>query len=208
MPICSAGPQGIGKKTFARYLSSCCLCESESKPCGECSQCRQIYEGKHSSVRKSLRRTTKRSPSTASASCIRRFAMHSLDGSERIVLIEPMESLTPQAQNCLLKSLEEPKRQHYVFPSFTRSKLVSGYDPLPLLRVQAHAVARRRVDTPFTSPWISQGQGGTCGVLSGGNVGEALCILDEQAERAPRETALRQFLQVPPRGTRLSARHA
>ena len=34
-----AGPDGIGKKLFAKEFAKACLCLSEEKPCSKCSSC-------------------------------------------------------------------------------------------------------------------------------------------------------------------------
>ena len=103
-----SGPQGIGKLTFARYLSSVLLCESDTKPCGKCSHCRAIYEGNHSSVIEVSPAQNKPIPIDRIREIVSLASMHSLDGRERVIIIKPTESMMPQAQNCLLKSLEDP----------------------------------------------------------------------------------------------------
>lgn len=190
-----SGPQGIGKKTFARYLAGVRLCESEGKPCGGCAQCRAIMEGSHSSV-------AEISPADGKAVTVDRIrdlvclsSMHTLDGRERVIIIEPAESLTPQAQNCLLKSLEDPDTNviYFLLSHDTSSILdtvqsrCSGFKlaPWPVELLQEHLT---RLGYPPND--VSR-----AAALSGGNVGEALEILREQPESA-QAAAIRQLLSV------------
>ena len=42
-----SGPEGSGKHTLARLLSSAILCSGRSRPCGECGHCRKMKSGNH-----------------------------------------------------------------------------------------------------------------------------------------------------------------
>ena len=190
-----AGPQGIGKKTYARHLASVLFCEREQKPCGECAQCRLIREGRHSSVTEIAPENGKAIPVDRIRELVSVASLHTLDGRERIILFEPMESLTPQAQNCLLKSLEEPDTNVVYF--------LLSHDPSSLL----DTIMSRCIVFKLT-PWpqdiliglleklgTPRDQAEQAAVLAGGNVGEALSILTEQADGVQGE-ALTQILRV------------
>jgi DNA polymerase III subunit delta' len=188
-----AGPQGIGKRTFARYLSSVLLCESDNKPCCVCSQCAQIHDGKHSSVTEVSPEGGKAIPIDRIRELVSLSSMHSLDGRERIILIEPMESLTPQAQNCLLKSLEEPVTNVIYF--------LLSHDPSSLLdTILSRCLVFKLAPWPsgvLTTYLLGLGFPGDkverAAALSGGNVGEALSMLAETDDDGA-EAALAQIL--------------
>ena len=190
-----AGPRGIGKKTFARYLASVLLCESEGRPCGSCSQCRAVWEGKHASVTEIEPDHGKAIPVDRIRELLTLTSMHTLDGRERAVIIEPTEAMTPQAQNCLLKSLEEPDTNViYFLLSHDMSSLLDTIQsrcsvfkltPWPADILTEHL---QRLRYPHSD--IRR-----AAALSGGNVGEALSILSEEPEGA-QETAVSQLLKV------------
>jgi len=190
-----SGPQGIGKLTFARYLSSLLFCESGSKPCGTCGQCVQIAGGKHSSVTEVSPEKGKAIPIDRIRELISLSSMHSLDGRERIIIIEPMEALTPQAQNCLLKSLEEPDTNVLYF--------LLSHDPSSLLdTILSRCMVFKLAPWPngvltrtLRSLGYSQDRVERAAALSGGNVGEALSMLTEPAEGG-REAILAQIFGV------------
>ncbi|MBN1777412.1 MAG: hypothetical protein JW811_04750 [Clostridiales bacterium] len=189
-----AGPQGIGKKTFARYLASVLLCESETKPCGVCSQCRAIYAGKHSSVIEVSPADNKVIPIDRIRELVSLSSMHSLDDRERVIIIEPTESMMPQAQNCLLKSLEDPDTNVIYF--------ILSHDTSSLLdTVVSRCFAFKLTSWPgellskHLRKKYPQNDVMRAVALSGGNVGEALAILNEQHDGA-QETALFELLSV------------
>ncbi|MFH1879564.1 MAG: DNA polymerase III subunit, partial [Bacillota bacterium] len=190
------GPQGIGKRTLARYLASVLFCENDAKPCGKCSQCRMIQEGKHSSV---LEISPEERKTVIPVDRIREVvtlsSMHSLDGRARVILIEPMENLLPQAQNSLLKSLEEPDTNVIYF--------LLSHDVSPLLDTILSRCSLFKL-TPWPSELLEQhllkrgyprGAVERAAALAGGNVGEALSILSEQPGGS-NNSALRQMLSV------------
>ena len=45
-----AGPEHVGKGTFAMDLACALNCEGEQKPCGECRACRRILDAKHADI--------------------------------------------------------------------------------------------------------------------------------------------------------------
>ena len=44
------GPEGSGRRTFAREIAAALFCRGEHKPCGSCSQCRKVLERNHPDV--------------------------------------------------------------------------------------------------------------------------------------------------------------
>jgi DNA polymerase-3 subunit delta' len=117
-----AGPVGVGKATTAAFLSQLFLCEkpSEDVPCGVCPSCKSFLAGGHPDyhiITKELIRyhdkTGKSKGIDLSINVIRpevleKAARKSSMGRGKVFVIEQAELMTPQAQNALLKTLEEP----------------------------------------------------------------------------------------------------
>ena len=104
------GESGVGKKTLAKLCAQTLLCVSDAeKPCGECGACTRFKNKTHPDVFFLQREKDKAS---IGVDAIREMSAmagrHSYEGGKRIVVIEEAETLTPQAQNCFLKTLEEP----------------------------------------------------------------------------------------------------
>ena len=103
-----AGPRGVGKATFARYLAAALHCQAEHTPCGICDTCQRVFTHNEPDVLEVFSAEDKAISIDRIRETIAAISQHSFGNGPRVVLVEPMEKLTPAAQNCLLKSLEEP----------------------------------------------------------------------------------------------------
>lgn len=136
-----AGPPGIGKSVFAEALAARLLCECLDAPtafaCGECDACRWLAAGNHPDFRKvSLseegesgegeegksgagggKKGNKSRSSQIRIDQIRELEDFVFVGSHRhgnrVVIIDPAESMNTAASNSLLKILEEPTASIY-----------------------------------------------------------------------------------------------
>ena len=102
------GQPGTGKRTFAHLIAAALLCASEAPPCLECGICRRVTEDKHPDVH--IFSSSKKS---IAADDIRTLCEHaqetSYEGGRRVFIINDAHKMTQAAQNCLLKTLEEPE---------------------------------------------------------------------------------------------------
>jgi DNA polymerase-3 subunit delta' len=117
-----AGPIGVGKTTTARALAKLFLCEKpkDLSPCGKCDSCRVFDAGNHPDlhvVTKELIRyhdkTGKSKGIDLSINVVRPEVIEpasrkSAMNRGKVFLIKQADLMTAQAQNALLKTLEEP----------------------------------------------------------------------------------------------------
>ncbi len=103
------GSEGIGKMSYALVVSCIYFCKSEHKPCLECAGCRKVLDGIHPDVHiitpeKNILRvdTVREMLSTVYES--------PYEGTVKIYIIDSFHKANDQAQNALLKTLEEPPR--------------------------------------------------------------------------------------------------
>ena len=109
------GPEGSGRRTFAREIAAALFCRGEHKPCGSCNQCRKVLEQNHPDVEYYGGDGSRRSFHIDAIRQLRQNAWL-LPGEApcRVCVLCGAENMTDQAQNALLKILEEPP-EHTVF---------------------------------------------------------------------------------------------
>ncbi|MBQ2700762.1 MAG: DNA polymerase III subunit delta' [Clostridia bacterium] len=100
------GPKGVGKRTLAALVGQGILCSGPSKPCGQCPACKRVMDGNHPDV--TILSDDKSIKVDAVRDMLRQVSEHTYEGGKRIVMIHSAEKMTQQAQNSLLKTLEEP----------------------------------------------------------------------------------------------------
>lgn len=100
------GAAGVGKRTLAALCAQLLYCTGVAKPCGVCEQCQRFTHGNHPDV------YTVRPEKSIGVDDIRELIatiqMRAFDGGCKVVFIERADKMTVQAQNCLLRTLEEP----------------------------------------------------------------------------------------------------
>lgn len=101
------GEEGLGKKTLARFIAKACLCAAESRPCLTCKACHLVDVGSHPDFQII-------SPDGAAIKVDQIRALRSeaylspLSADGRVFVIDLAHTMNANAQNALLKVLEEP----------------------------------------------------------------------------------------------------
>ncbi|MCH8892909.1 MAG: DNA polymerase III subunit delta' [Chloroflexi bacterium] len=114
-----SGPPHVGKMAMAINLSQAVNClEGPGAPCGTCTQCTRIAAGLHADISILIpgQGEEGRSPKTvigidAIKELIHRVSLNPYEGSSSVVIIDGAESMSDDAANALLKTLEEPPPQ-------------------------------------------------------------------------------------------------
>jgi DNA polymerase-3 subunit delta' len=108
-----AGPEGVGKQRLAMGLAALLACEARPRDfdaiCGECPGCRQVVAGSHPDLRVVGVPSHKKEIRIEPIRELRRFIqLAPLAARRKVVIITDAHALNPNAQNALLKTLEEP----------------------------------------------------------------------------------------------------
>ena len=110
-----AGPRGVGKTTTARILARALNCENgpTSEPCGTCSACVEISEGRDIDVLE-IDAATHTQVENVREVIIAGLPMAPVRDRFKIFIIDEFHQLSGHSFNALLKSIEEPP-SHVVF---------------------------------------------------------------------------------------------
>ncbi len=102
------GEQGIGKKLIAEQFAKMILCEAyEGKECDKCKSCVEFNSGNNPDFKmiepdgKTIKIEQIREMQT-------KVAEKPVNSGKKIYIIDDADLMTKEAQNCLLKTLEEP----------------------------------------------------------------------------------------------------
>ena len=103
------GEEGLGKKTLAKFIAKACLCVADNRPCLECKTCHLIDVGSHPDYQMI-------SPDGANIKVDQIRALRSeayfspLSAEGRVFVVDNAHTMNQNAQNALLKVLEEPPK--------------------------------------------------------------------------------------------------
>lgn len=103
------GDKGTGRHTLARFLSEAAVCGGENPPCGVCHGCHLAQTGAHPDISFTAPEDGKKSITVAQIRALRNEAyIKPHMARRRVFVIDKADSMNEQAQNALLKVLEEP----------------------------------------------------------------------------------------------------
>lgn len=112
-----SGPSGTGKRTIALAYARALLCAG-CKPGAVCLPCRTFVEGTNPDFYEVV--TEKQSIGVDSVRAMQEdLANRPTYGNRKVYFIDGAQQMTVQAQNCLLKTLEEPPEYAVILMSVT-----------------------------------------------------------------------------------------
>ncbi len=184
------GPRGAAKRAAAQALAAACLCPrgEEGEPCRNCPSCLKIRAGSHPDLILLEPEKGKKKIAIESArEVIKRLTYPPLEGDRRVVMIPEADTLSAEAANALLKTLEEPPgdtltilttSEREALPVTVLSRCQSFLFPQPEEDWLLERVAERMSLDRDTARLMS--------VLAQGDL-EAACALDREKVLAGRE---------------------
>ena len=102
------GPNGIGKSIFAKELAKILLCTNNTSPCNSCSSCVKFESNNHPDFM-IIDADDGKSIKIGQVRLLQeKIAEKPIISDHKVYIINNSDLMTVEAQNCLLKTLEEP----------------------------------------------------------------------------------------------------
>jgi DNA polymerase-3 subunit delta' len=203
-----AGRDGLGRGRTALEFAAALNCTGDVRPCRQCRSCRDTFAGNHPDVEWLAPGGLCDEPEHrghAESRDIRICQVRRLErvlslapysGGWRVAVIENAHTLTGEAANAFLKTLEEPPRQTVLV------LLTDREDELPetvlsrCQRLAFHAVDREAVRRALEAEGADSPMAERIARIAGGRIGWALRALAEPALLEQRETFLAEAVQL------------
>lgn len=101
------GTEGIGKKMIAKEFAKMILCEGKEKYCGICKSCIEFDSNNHPDYQE-IEPDGNAVKIDQIREMQRKIVEAPIIASRKVYIINEADKMTKEAQNCLLKTLEEP----------------------------------------------------------------------------------------------------
>lgn len=189
-----AGEEGSGKHLLASRCAAALLCPDEGpcRPCGNCSSCVQAEAGTNPDIIYVTHEKQLISVGDIRSQVVEDIQLKPYVGKYKIYIIDEAERMNEQAQNALLKTLEEPPSYAVIFllaantGSFLPT-ILSRCITLPLKPVKTDAVAELLTSRYNLPDYMAR----TCASFSGGSIGKAIRYAGDEEFLKTRDEVVR-----------------
>ncbi len=187
------GQRGSGKKLLAKLFAMALQCESgKSEPCGECRSCIQTNNGNQPDI------ITVRheKPSSISVDDVRQqingdIMIKPYSSPYKIYIVPEADLMTVQAQNAILKTIEEPPEYAIIF------LLTENADSLlPTIRSRCVMLKLRNIKDKLVKKYLMEQmqipdyQAELCAAFAQGNIGRAIMLAKSEHFNEIKEEAI------------------
>ena len=199
------GPAHVGKMTLALTLARALNCEAAEPPCGECTTCRKIAAGKHADVQviglangNGKEAKTKTDIGIDQVRAMQHDAsLPPFEGKHKVFIIDGAETLSNEAANCLLKTLEEPAdKVIYLLLTVNEQSL-----PLTVIsrcqKLEMLPIAPENMDKVLQEQWhIESSKARLLSRLSHGCLGWAVTTSQDDSVLSERKAKLDNIIEM------------
>lgn len=187
------GERGSGKKMLANLFASTLQCEKGGPdPCNECHSCKQAESGNHPDII----HVTHEKPNTISVEDVRTQVNNDImikpyQGPYKIYIISEADLMTPQAQNALLKTIEEPPEYAVIFLLTENAQML-----LPTITSRCVMLKLRNIKDTLIKKYLMETvkvpdyKADMCTAFAQGNMGRAIMLANSEHFNEIREEAV------------------
>ena len=193
------GERGSGKKMLANLFAMTLLCETgDNEPCGKCHSCKQAESGNHPDII----RVTHEKPNSISVDDIRTQVNNTVDikpyqGPYKVYIIQQADMMTPQAQNAILKTIEEPPSYAvFLLPTENAETL------LPTINSRCGMLKLRNIKDTLIKKYLMENleipdyKADMCTAFAQGNMGRAIMLANSDHFNEIREEAVQLLKHI------------
>lgn len=187
------GQRGSGKKMLAKLFAMTLQCESgKSEPCGMCRSCIQANHGNQPDII-----TVKHEkPASISVDDVREqingdIMIKPYSSPYKVYIVPEADLMTPQAQNAILKTIEEPPEYAVIF------LLTENADSLlPTIRSRCVMLKLRNIKDKLVKKYLMEQlqipdyQAELCAAFAQGNIGRAAMLATSEHFNEIKEEAI------------------
>lgn len=187
------GERGAGKKMLANLFAATLLCEKQGPdPCNECHSCRQAESGNHPDII----RVTHEKPNSISVDDIREQVNNTIvvkpyQGPYKVYIIPQADLMTPQAQNALLKTIEEPPKYAVIMLLTENAESL-----LPTINSRCVMLKLRNIKDTLIKKYLMETmeipdyKADVCTAFAQGNMGRAIMLANSEHFNEIRDEAV------------------
>ena len=187
------GERGAGKKLLAKLFATTLLCEEGGPdPCNTCHSCRQAESGNHPDIIW----VTHEKPNSISVDDIREQVNHTImikpyQGPYKVYVIDHADIMTPQAQNALLKTIEEPPQYAVIMLLTENAEML-----LPTITSRCVMLKLRYIRDVLIKKYLMETlkvpdyKADMCTAFAQGNMGRAIMLANSEHYNEIREEAV------------------
>ncbi|MCH5272957.1 MAG: DNA polymerase III subunit delta' [Lachnospiraceae bacterium] len=187
------GEEGSGKRLIAEAFAKTLLCEKGGiAACGTCKSCRQIESGNHPDFKAVVREKASLGVKEIREQVTSDAQIKPYSSDYKVYLIDEAEKMTEEAQNALLKTIEEPRsyavfliltgRQEMLLPTILSRCISLSLYPVATEKIKRFLMERRGVPDYLAE---------SAAVFSGGLVGRAVRYAESETFIEQRNEVLR-----------------
>lgn len=177
------GEAGMGRKSLANAFALTLLCEKgKSEPCMECHACKQVLSGSHPD----LIYVSHEKPGTIGVDDIRKqindtIMIRPYSSYYKVYIVDEAEKMTQQAQNALLKTIEEPPSYAVILLLTTNQEaflptILSRCVQLKLKPLRDFTVKKYLMDTLH----VEESDADIYAAFARGNLGKAISLASSE----------------------------
>ena len=194
-----SGEKDSGKRMLAEAFAATLLCEKHGEDaCMECASCHQIRDYNHPD----LLYVTHEKPNTISVDDIREQINNTIDirpykSAYKIYLVEEAEKMNAQAQNALLKTIEEPPSYAVILLLTTNADMLLQTILSRCIKIDMKPVDNEAIKTKLMEKYaVPDYQADMSVAFAQGNVGRAILLASSEEFNTLKEAVCRMIHQA------------